>query len=111
MSPVTDITPPEVEASLDFVRGGEDAAWFEVGYACMDASGVTFEAFINGVPVISGEEVHLVTLDADDPDARPRWRRTNKGKLTIWDFSFLLTVTCEDGAGNTTTATVVPQFR
>jgi len=93
-----------VNASLDFVRGGHDSAWFTVGYSCDDASGiVTTETDINGMPVIDGEGLHLVTLGPDDPDATPRWKRTKKGKLTIWDFEFLMTVTCEDGAGNTTT--------
>ena len=49
--------------------------------------------------------------DRNDPDAKPRWKLTNKGKLTIWDFYFALIVTCEDGAGNTTTVTITPAFR
>ena len=61
------------------------------------------------MPVINGEDVHLVILS--DPDAPPRWKRSSKGKLTIWDFSFVMTVTCEDGHGNVGTAVVVPTFR
>jgi pullulanase-type alpha-1,6-glucosidase len=106
---MTDITPPEASASLDFVRGSTRSAWFTVGYSCADASGITSTAAdINGVPVIDGEEVHLVTLN---PNGHPRWQRTKQGKLTIWDFEFLMTVACEDGAGNTSTATVVPEFK
>jgi len=107
---MTDITPPEVSASLDFVRGGEGAAWFTVSYSCSDASGATvLSAEINGVPVIDGEEVHLVVLD--DPETAPHWKRTKKGKLTIWDFDFALTVTCVDGHGNSATEAVSPEFR
>jgi pullulanase-type alpha-1,6-glucosidase len=107
---LTDITPPVVTAELEFVRGGDDAAWFIVSYSCRDASGAAVtSAEINGVPVFLGEEVHLVTLD--DPDEDPRWKRSNKGKLTIWDFSFTFTVTCQDAYGNVGTATVVPDFR
>jgi hypothetical protein len=107
---MTDITPPVVAASLDFVRGGTGAAWFTVGYSCADASGIAASsAEINGVPVIDGEDVHLVILD--DPDATPRWKRTKKGKLTIWDFEFAFTVTCEDAHGNVGTTVVIPAFR
>jgi hypothetical protein len=105
---VTDITPPEVDASLDFVRGGKKSAWFEVGYSCTDASAVTVEADINGIPVIDGEEAHLVVIN---PNGTPRWIRDGSGRLTIWDFDFLMTVTCEDASGNTTTETVEPEFR
>jgi len=107
---VTDITPPTVSASLDFVRGGHYSAWFTVYYSCSDASGVVAtSAEINGVPVIDGEDVHLVVLK--DPDAPPRWKRTKKGKLTIWDFAFEFVVTCEDGHGNVGSTTVFPAFR
>ena len=106
---VSDETPPEATASLDFVRGGEGSAWFRVGYSCSDISGIAATtAEINGVSVIDGEVVHLVTLD--DPDATPRWRRSKKGKLKIWDFTFELVVTCEDTYGNVGTATVSPVF-
>jgi len=107
---VSDETAPDVTASLDFVRGGEDAAWFRVGYSCSDISGIAATtAEINGVPVIDGEVVHLVTLD--DPEATPRWRRSNMGKLKIWDFAFEFVVTCEDTYGNVASATAYPVFR
>lgn len=105
---VTDITPPEVDASLDFVRGGKKSAWFQVGYSCTDASAVTVEADINGISVSNEEELHLITLN---PNGKPRWNYDEFGVLTIWDFEFLLTVTCEDASGNSTTETVVPEFR
>ncbi len=108
---VTDITPPEVNAALDFVRGGVNSAWFTVGFTCTDASGATGEADINGVPVENGEEVHLVIFDPSDPDPLPHWRRNRLGKLTIWDSAFELTVTCRDGAGNTAVVSVAPLFR
>ena len=105
---VTDITAPVVEASLDFARGGKKSAWLDVNYSCTDATGVAVEADINGIPVIDGEEDHLVTLN---PNGKPRWHRDEDGVLGIWDFDFVLTVTCTDGAGNTTIETVVPVFR
>ena len=105
---VTDITAPVVDTSLTFVRGGKKSAWFEVGYSCTDASAVVVEADINGLTVSDGETVHLVTINQN---GTPRWLRTGNGMLKIWDFEFLMTVICEDASGNTTTETVVPEFR
>ncbi|MCP4968641.1 MAG: hypothetical protein GY926_25845, partial [bacterium] len=103
-----DITPPVIDASLEFTHGSRRSAWFDIAYACTDASGVVVEANINDVPVIDGEEVHLIKINRN---GHPRWHRDGNGRLTIWDFRFTMTVDCEDGAGNTTVETVTPEFR
>ena len=82
-----------------------------LSYSCSVGSGVTAATDINGVTVVDGEQPHLVTLDPDDPDANPRWKRTKKGKVTIWNLAFLYTVTCEDRAGNAAVVEIVPIFR
>ncbi len=82
--PIVGSATPVVDASLTFDHGGENAAWFQVGYSCNNASRATItESAIDGAHLEDGEVVHLVTIEPDDEDGR-RWRRGKKtGKLKI----------------------------
>ncbi|MEA3510950.1 MAG: pullulanase-type alpha-1,6-glucosidase, partial [Actinomycetota bacterium] len=100
-----DVTPPEVAASIVMERGGPTVAWFTVYFSCSDADpDTTVAADINGVPVESGQEVRLIHHPV-------RTDHVQKGnRLDIYGQEFLLTVTCTDSSGNSTTVEVIPDF-
>lgn len=101
---VSDVTPPEVTAGTEIQRGGPKVAWFTVHYACADPDTTTV-ADINGVPVEDGETVRLLY----HPQRTDHQQKKNR--LDIYGQAFLLTVTCTDSSGNSTTVVVVPTFR
>jgi len=100
-----DVTPPEVEAGTVVERGGPTVAWFTVHYSCTDADpDTTVVADINGAPVENDQEVRLI----HHPNRTDYVQKGNR--LDIYGQEFLLTVTCTDSSGNSTTVEVIPDF-
>jgi pullulanase-type alpha-1,6-glucosidase len=100
-----DVTPPVVNVEISFDHGGPDVAWFVVSFSCSDADPVTTTvADINGVPVVDGQMVRLI----HHPNRTDSVQK--KSRLDIYGAEFLLTVTCTDSSGNSTTVEVVPDF-
>jgi pullulanase-type alpha-1,6-glucosidase len=100
---VTDITPPEVEVDVDFIRGNPQVGWYGIDYSCSDADPeTTLTADINGYPVEAGETVRLIR----HPNRDEAIRKGNR--LDIYGQDFLLTVTCTDSSGNSTVVEIVP---
>ena len=101
----SDLTPPVVEADVVFDHGSSQVGWFTVSYSCTDADPeTTVVADINGVPVVDGQIVRLI----HHPNRTDSVQKSNR--LDIYGQGFLLTVTCTDSSGNTTTTEVVPEF-
>jgi pullulanase-type alpha-1,6-glucosidase len=102
---VDDTIPPEVEAGTEVQRGGPQVAWFTVHFSCTDADpDTTTVADINGVPVEDGQTVRLI----HHPSRTDHVQKGNR--LDIYGQDFLLTVTCTDSSGNSTTVEVTPGF-
>ncbi|MEN8114542.1 MAG: alpha-1,6-glucosidase domain-containing protein, partial [Actinomycetota bacterium] len=100
-----DVTPPIVVADTAMGQGGPTVAWFTVHFACTDADpDTTVVADINGVPVEEGQVVRLI----HHPNRTDHVLKDNR--LDIYGQEFLLTVTCTDSSGNSTTVEVVPDF-
>ena len=100
-----DVAPPDVLAGAVMERGGPTVAWFTVHFSCSDADpDTTVVADINGVPVEDGQEVRLI----HHPNRTDHVQKGNR--LDIYGQEFLLTVTCTDSSGNSTTVEVIPDF-
>ncbi len=104
---VRDTTPPKVTASL--VPAGEvedDEGLFQVVFSCSDKCDASprSTANINGVVVSNGQ---IVKLELEDEKQE---LEVDDGRLEIQAPSFLLTVSCTDASGNSSTATVTPPF-
>ncbi|MEA2023050.1 MAG: pullulanase-type alpha-1,6-glucosidase [Actinomycetota bacterium] len=102
---VDDAIPPEVGAGTEPQRGGPEVAWFTVHFSCTDADpDTTTVADINGVPVEDGQDVRLIHHPSRTDHVQ------KKHRLDIYGQEFLLTVTCTDSSGNSTTVEVIPGF-
>jgi hypothetical protein len=100
-----DVTPPVVAANTTTERGGPTVAWFTVQFSCTDADpDTTVVADINGVPVEDGQVVRLIHHPSRTDHVH------KKDRLDIYGQDFLLTVTCADSSGNSTTVEVLPDF-
>lgn len=102
------MTPPVVEASLKTIQAARRTGRFVVHYSCDDdgPDAPTVGADIAGVPVADGQEVRVVKRPG-----RLKWEPLPDGRLLILAEDPVLTVTCADGAGNTTAEVVPVPFR
>jgi pullulanase-type alpha-1,6-glucosidase len=100
VDPGPDVTPPEAHADLHRVlRLGHRAGLYVVRATCTDDRGdVSVTADINGVPVDDGDVAFLF-------EHRRRRAIVGDHVVIMWAPRFVLTVTCTDAAGNTSTAT------
>jgi hypothetical protein len=95
-----DVTPPTGVAALEIVTPRGNHATFRVTASCTDDRGeATLTADINGFAVSDGDVVFLIEQNNQNRSIE------NANGRTIWGPSFVLTVTCTDAAGNTSTTT------
>jgi pullulanase-type alpha-1,6-glucosidase len=100
-----DTTPPAVTATLRRIVATATSGVFRVGASCEDAAdpSPTVSADLNGVTVVGGDRVVLVTSN--------HRRQIRIGEtLVLLAPRFELTVACSDAAGNSATATATPVF-
>jgi len=103
---ISDITPPEITASLVPICGEDDEGLFRVEFSATDESGVgSITATLNGITVTNGQ---IVELELDDEEEV----EFEDGILEIEASSFTLDVTATDNAPtpNTSTESVIPSF-
>jgi pullulanase-type alpha-1,6-glucosidase len=102
-----DTTPPTICAKLAPKNVGHHTGWFQVWYSCRDDRdpNPVSTGELNGIPVLTGTRVHLVT------HPNKNFHRWINGRLFVWAQEFELTVTCTDAAGNVAVTTVEPEFR
>ncbi len=104
--PPVDTTPPTATAGLDQTGRikGTSSAFFVVASCTDDNPGAALVgADINGIAVEPGQTVQLTLSSKSSVSER-------KGKLAIKAPSIVLTVSCIDAAGNTSSAQVSPVY-
>lgn len=102
---VTDVTPPDVSASLVPIDVEEDEGLFRVEFSADDNcdANPAVNALLNGEPVTNGQ---LVELEIDD-DVEVEF---DDGILEMEAPSFELIVTATDASGNTGVGRAIPMF-
>ena len=105
---VKDDVPPTVSATLVPIQSGGKQGKFTVRVSCTDdvTRDCALKAVLNGVPVKNGDIVQLVV----NPGRQTVQSNPSTGVITIKAPAFMMTATCTDEAGNSSTVEVAPQF-